>query len=98
MSDPVLLVHGFGSSFKHQWADPGWVDLLTDAGRQVLGGDLLGHGSAPKPTDPADYAGIDQWVEAMAEGHDRIDAVGFSMGARILLELVCAKPDRFGRL
>ena len=27
--DPVLLVHGFASSVKYNWLDPGWVSLLT---------------------------------------------------------------------
>jgi len=96
--NPVLLVHGFGSSFRHGWADDGWPDLLADEGREVLGGDLLGHGSAPKPTDPSDYEGIEQWVVDNFMGAGQVDAVGFSVGARILLTIAKDQPERFGRL
>lgn len=95
---PVLLVHGFGSSFDHGWREPGWADILADEGREVLGGDLPGHGAAAKPTDPADYADVDDAVASWRGGHDVVDAVGFSMGARILLTLAAAKPGSFRRL
>jgi pimeloyl-ACP methyl ester carboxylesterase len=94
----VLLVHGFGSSFRHGWADDGWPDLLADEGREVVGGDLLGHGSAPKPVDPAGYDGIEQWVVDTFMTAPQVDAVGFSLGARILLTIAKDQPERFGRL
>ena len=56
MAPPVVLVHGFGTSFELTWVHNGWVDLLADEGREVIGVDLLGHGGAPKPHDPAEYA------------------------------------------
>src|SRR5439155_19265427 len=52
---PVVLVHGFGSSFEHGWREPGWADILADGGREVIGVDLLGHGESSKPLDPAAY-------------------------------------------
>ena len=30
-TQPVVLVHGLGSSFEHGWRSTGWVDLLGDA-------------------------------------------------------------------
>ncbi|MGE3064061.1 MAG: alpha/beta hydrolase, partial [Hyphomicrobiaceae bacterium] len=30
--DPVLLLHGFASSIRYNWTDPGWVRTLTGAG------------------------------------------------------------------
>ena len=27
--DPVLLIHGFASSVRTNWIEPGWVSLLT---------------------------------------------------------------------
>lgn len=95
---PVLLVHGFGSSFEHNWREPGWADLLADAGREVIGPDLLGHGSAPKPADPSGYAGVEDAVAAVIERHVPVDAIGFSMGARVLLSLAVANPARFRKL
>jgi pimeloyl-ACP methyl ester carboxylesterase len=48
--EPVVLVHGWGGSFRRTWQEPGMTALLEDAGRQVIGVDLLGHGDAPSPT------------------------------------------------
>lgn len=94
---PVVLVHGLGGSSERTWRGEGWFDLLDEAGRTVIGIDLLGHGSADKPTDATAY---DQLEEiALASFPDEpVDAVGFSMGARVLLHLASAHPDRFKRL
>jgi pimeloyl-ACP methyl ester carboxylesterase len=96
---PVLLVHGLASSFELNWREPGWVDLLSDAGREVIGLDLLGHGKADKPHDPAAYADVtSDIVAALPADGSQVQAVGFSMGARLLLEVACDHPDRFERL
>jgi len=52
---PVVLLHGFATSTARTWREPGWFNLLHDAGRRAVGIDLLGHGEAPKPTDPDAY-------------------------------------------
>src|SRR5687768_15403327 len=94
---PVVLVHGFASSFERNWRQPGWVDLLEEGGRPVIPVDLLGHGDAPKPHDPAAYADLESGVEAvLPEGP--VDGLGFSLGARVLLTLAARVPDRFGKL
>jgi pimeloyl-ACP methyl ester carboxylesterase len=94
---PVLLVHGWGGSFTETWERPGITALLEDAGRQVIGVDLLGHGSAPKPHDPAAYADLTtRIVEVLPE--EPVDAVGFSLGALTLLRLAVADRGRFRRL
>lgn len=98
MADPVLLVHGFASSFEHNWRAPGVVDLLTDAGREVVPVDLLGHGTAPAPHDPAAYAHLASRIEDVLPASGTVDAVGFSLGARVLLGLASRAPDRFARL
>ena len=51
---PVVLVHGWGGSFESTWQRSGFTALLEDAGLDVVGVDLLGHGTAPKPHDPTD--------------------------------------------
>jgi pimeloyl-ACP methyl ester carboxylesterase len=94
----VLLVHGFASSAEHNWRRPGWLDLLTEAGRETIAVDLLGHGRAPRPADPAAYASVEERVAAAVGGHDLIDAIGFSAGAHVLLRLAAAGPRRFRRL
>ncbi|HUP84810.1 MAG TPA: alpha/beta fold hydrolase [Acidimicrobiales bacterium] len=96
---PVLLVHGLASSFDLNWREPGWVDLLSDAGREVIGIDLLGHGKADKPHDPAAYEDVtSDIVAALPDDGSAVQAIGFSMGARLLLEVACDHPDRFERI
>jgi pimeloyl-ACP methyl ester carboxylesterase len=95
---PVLLVHGFASSFERNWREPGWVDLLADAGRTVIEVDLLGHGNAAKPHDPEAYADLEAGVAEALPADGEVDAIGFSLGARVLLGLASQQPERFGRL
>jgi alpha-beta hydrolase superfamily lysophospholipase len=66
---PVLLVHGFASSAEHNWRQPGWLDLLADCGRETIAVDLPGHGTAPRPADPADYQDVETHVAAAVHGH-----------------------------
>ena len=94
---PVVLVHGFATSASRTWRDNGWIDLLADAGREVVAPDLLGHGEAPKPHDPAAYDELEALVAA-ALPDEPVDAVGFSLGARVLLTLASAEPARFHRI
>jgi pimeloyl-ACP methyl ester carboxylesterase len=99
-TQPVVLVHGLGSSFEHGWRAPGWVDLLADAGRPVIPVDLLGHGTADAPHDPAAYAQLETSIERAlpADPTVTVDAIGFSLGALLLLRLAARTPERFGRL
>jgi pimeloyl-ACP methyl ester carboxylesterase len=97
-TEPVLLVHGFASSFEREWRQPGWVDLIAEAGREVIPLDILGHGTAAKPHDPACYGSLERCVEEVLPADRIVDAVGFSMGAQLLLAVACRMPERFGRL
>lgn len=97
-SSPVVLVHGLASSFEHNWAETGFADLLADAGREVVPVDLLGHGSAPTPHDPAAYADLEARVALALPAVGTVDAVGFSLGARVVLRLATMQPERFTRL
>lgn len=94
---PVLLVHGFATSAARTWGDNGWIDLLKDAGREVIAVDLLGHGSAPKPHDPDAYRELEALVGAQLPD-EPVDAIGFSMGARLLLTLAAEDVSRFNRI
>lgn len=97
MAPPVVLVHGFGTSSELTWLHNGWVDLLADEGREVVAVDLLGHGDAPKPTDPAAYADLGARVREALPG-EPVDAIGFSLGAKTLLQVAAAEPERFRSL
>jgi pimeloyl-ACP methyl ester carboxylesterase len=95
---PVLLVHGFASSAEHNWRHPGWLDLLADCGRETIAVDLPGHGTAPKPADPAGYQEVEAYVAAAVQGREPLDAIGFSAGAQVLLRLAADQPGTFRRL
>ena len=92
------MVHGFASSFERNWREPGWVDVLQEEGHRVIGVDLLGHGDAPKPTDPDAYRDIERGVEAALPEDGPVDAVGFSLGGRLLLRVASRQPERFRRI
>ena len=97
MTRPVVLVHGWGGSFAATWQSSGFTHLLADAGREVIGVDLLGHGDAPKPHDPAAYDDLTLRVlDAMPD--TPVDAIGFSLGAMTLLRIAAARPERFAHL
>ena len=55
---PVLLLHGMATTAQRTWVETGWVELLSEAGREVLAPDLPGHGAAPRSADPATYADL----------------------------------------
>ena len=97
LAPPVVLVHGWGGSFESTWQRSGFTALLEDAGLQVVGVDLLGHGTAPKPHDPEAYADLtERLLDALPD--QPVDAIGFSLGAMTLLRLAIAQPQRFNRI
>jgi len=98
MSAPVVLIHGWGGSYQRTWSGTGMVDLLADDGRRAIGVDLLGHGDAPKPSDPAAYVDLTERVIDAIPPLGPVDGVGFSLGAMTLLQLMCRQPTRFGRV
>ena len=95
---PVVLAHGWGGSFASIFEPYGWREALEAEGREVIGIDLPGHGTArPTSHDPADYADLASGLAAkLPDGP--LDGIGFSLGSKLLLELECRSPGRFGRL
>jgi pimeloyl-ACP methyl ester carboxylesterase len=94
--DPVLLLHGFASSVRDNWIDPGWVSFLTTNGFRVVAFDNRGHGESEKLYDVEAYG-----ARLMAEdahrlldhlGIPRADVMGYSMGARIAAFLAIQHP------
>ena len=98
---PAIAVHGFASDYRLNWVGSRWRETLTNAGFRVVGLDCRGHGHSDKPHEEAAYA-----VEIMARDVvrllDELDIpsaayLGYSMGARIGLEVVLDFPDRITR-
>ncbi|MFF9349337.1 alpha/beta fold hydrolase [Streptomyces sp. NPDC014734] len=98
---PVLLLHGFGSDGNRDWVETGIVGALTDAGRAVIVPDLPGHGDSPAPSAAAgaDAPSLAATLLAALDeaGAEAFDAVGYSLGARLLWELADAAPGRVRR-
>jgi pimeloyl-ACP methyl ester carboxylesterase len=96
---PIVLVHGFSSSFERDWRRTGWVDFHVREGRRVIGLDCRGHGKSGKPHSPEAYAGNqipDDVLAVMdAAGIERADIMGYSMGALVTLNLLARRPERF---
>jgi pimeloyl-ACP methyl ester carboxylesterase len=94
---PVLLIHGFGSTHRVNWVDTGWVTALNRAGYRVIAFDNRGHGASTKLYDPADYhTGLmaQDAARLLARlGIPRAAVMGYSMGARIAAFLALARPD-----
>ncbi|MDJ0105399.1 alpha/beta hydrolase [Rhodococcus sp. ACPA4] len=93
--EPVLMVHGVGSSFDHNWRATGWVDILEGEGRDVIGVTLPGHGvdSVSPSEDPADAV-----LRGCPSGGKQVDAVGFSAGGHALLRAAARCPAAFRRI
>ena len=47
--DPIVLVHGFASTYALNWVLSRWEKALTDEGWLVIGLDCRGHGQSEKP-------------------------------------------------
>ena len=96
--EPTVLVHGFASTKEVNWLNPGWVGVLTRAGRRVIALDNRGHGASGKLYDPAAYhsAIMAEDVRGLMDHLDieRADVMGYSMGARISAFLAVAHPAR----
>src|SRR3546814_20375035 len=96
MSSTVALVHGVSTTSARTWGDNGWLDLLGDVGRTTLPIDLLGHGTADKPHDPAAYEAMESLVADQLPA-EPVDAIGLLLRASVLLTLVTDAPERFER-
>jgi pimeloyl-ACP methyl ester carboxylesterase len=99
---PVVLLHGFTSSIEQTWVERGWVELLTGAGRRVIGVDLRGHGQSSKLYRAESYETsllASDVVRVLGELRiARSGVFGFSMGAGVALQLAMDSPERIERL
>lgn len=94
---PVVLLHGCGGSRESTFVGTGWLSALSEAGRTGVAPHLPGHGTRSASRDPASYADLAGLVmHELPAGV--FDAVGFSLGAKLALELAIRAPERIGRL
>jgi len=96
--ETILLIHGFASNTATNWADPRWISLLAQSGRRVIAFDNRGHGLSEKLYDPSLYGAPSMAGDALRLldhlGIQRVDVLGYSMGARIAAFLVLQHPER----
>lgn len=95
---PVVLLHGWGTSYATTWRGSELEKSLRDAGRSIVELDLPGHGAGAVSHDPADYEFIADLLARSLPAEVQLDAVGFSLGGKLLLQLAAEQPDRFRRV
>lgn len=98
-AQPILLIHGFGSTSEVNWLYTGWMDRLVKEGRRVIAIDNRGHGNSQKLYESALYDPRDYMAEDARRLLDHLDIsqadiMGYSMGARISAFLSINHPDR----
>jgi pimeloyl-ACP methyl ester carboxylesterase len=98
---PIIAVHGFASDYRLNWVGTRWQETLTGNGFRVIGLDCRGHGHSDKPHDEAAYA-VDVMSGDVVRLLDHLDIeaaayIGYSMGARIGLEVILDHPRRVTR-
>ncbi|WAH96637.1 alpha/beta fold hydrolase [Arthrobacter sp. MMS18-M83] len=108
---PILLLHGFSSSSKLNWADTGWITALQAAGRRVITVDLPGHGRSASPEDLDSYSPsriradllqivADAGARPLRDGDPSsgLDIIGYSLGSRLAWEFGATQPELVHRL
>lgn len=98
---PLVAVHGFASDYRLNWVGTRWQEALTTAGFRVFGLDCRGHGHSDKPHDRDAYS-VGVMAADVARLLDHVDVpnaryLGYSMGARIGLQVVMDFPQRVSR-
>lgn len=98
---PLVAVHGFASDYRLNWVGTRWQETLITAGFRVFGLDCRGHGHSDKPHDREAYS-VDVMAADVARLLDHVDVptaryLGYSMGARIGLQVVLDFPRRVSR-
>lgn len=98
---PIVAVHGFASDYRLNWLGTRWQETLTNNGFRVIGLDCRGHGHSDKPHEEAAYA-VDVMTGDVVRLLDHLDVasaayIGYSMGARIGLEVILDFPGRVTR-
>jgi 3-oxoadipate enol-lactonase len=88
----TVAAHGLGASIAETRPLLGGV-----TGTRVFYA-ARGHGGAPLPDEPYDYAALARDLAAVSDAAGATRALGVSMGAGTLLSLLAGAPDRFERV
>jgi pimeloyl-ACP methyl ester carboxylesterase len=91
---PVILLHGCGGSPEQAFESTGWLDAFAD--REVRAVRLPGHGRDGVSHDPAAYA--DLAGALIGDLPEHFDLVGFSLGAKLALDIAVRFPGRVRRM
>ena len=97
MLPPILFVHGLATSGARTWGEHGWLDLVQDANRESIVTDLPGHGASYHIASNMTYQKCYESV-LISISTPPVDAIGFSLGARLLLTVASKNPDTFRKL
>ena len=99
---PMLLIHGFSSNRQEAWKRTGWYAAFAQRGQRIIALDLRGHGESGKPHDPAAYARATLLADITGLldhlGVEWANVFGYSMGARLALQLALEASERVGYL
>lgn len=93
---PIVLLHGFASNRRDTWNSI--RDVLAADGRRVLALDIRGHGDSEKPHESSAYEpsvlsrDVTGFLEALSI--QQTDLLGYSMGARIAMQVLADDPER----
>jgi len=94
--EPLLLLHG-GMGIGSDWQ---YVFQPYPAGYRVIVPDLRGHGRSTNPDGAFTFRRCAADVIGLLDhlGVNRVKAIGMSMGAKTLLHVATAQPDRVGAM
>jgi pimeloyl-ACP methyl ester carboxylesterase len=94
--EPLLLLHG-GTGIGADWAH---VFPTDPPGYRVIVPDLRGHGRSTNPSRQFTFRQCARDITALLDAlHiDRLKAIGLSMGAKTLLHVATAQPDRLSAM
>lgn len=97
---PVLLLHGLFSNAHTNWIRYGHAQAIASRGLRLIMPDLRAHGQSDKPHDPERYPRdvlADDALALLAQLKlGEYDLVGYSLGARTAVRMICrgARPGR----
>lgn len=95
--EPIVLIHGFGSTVEANWVTPGVFQRLAKNYR-VIALDCRGFGKSDKPHERKQYGPEMALDVVRLLDHLKIrkaHIVGYSMGGMVTVKLLTLKPERF---